>query len=102
MRRNNNKRKKLKGFKSLSINKKENKQNARQIAFKEQMGENPLLIERNLDEKIERKVAKIYLKNQIPFISSIKSQQQLKNMIKNQEDLIINQERESNESSFDS
>jgi hypothetical protein len=53
----------LKGFKSLSINKKENKQNARQIAFKEQMGENPLLIERNLDEKIERKVAKIYLKN---------------------------------------
>ena len=102
MRRNNNKRKKLKGFKSLSINKKENKQNARQIAFKEQMGENPLLIERNLDEKIERKVAKIYLKNQIPFISSIKSQQQLKIMIKNQEDLIINQEREINESSFDS
>ena len=102
MRRNNNKRKKLKGFIYLSINKKENKQNARQIAFKEQMGENPLLIERNLDEKIERKVAKIYLKNQIPFISSIKSQQQLKIMIKNQEDLIINQERESNESSFDS
>lgn len=66
------------------------------------MGENPLLIERNLDEKIERKVAKIYLKNQIPFISSIKSQQQLKNMIKSQEDLIINQERESHESSFDS
>jgi len=63
MRRNNNKRKKLKGFIYLSINKKENKQNARQIAFKEQMGENPLLIERNLDEKIERKVAKIYLKN---------------------------------------
>ncbi len=54
------------------------------------MEESPLLIERNLDEKIERKVAQLYLKNKIPLTSSVKSQQKLKNMIKDQEDLIKN------------